>query len=102
MGRRHDEASVPASLHGRPEAIVIFNNLASLPSTTFKAPTSDEEKAALALTIDRTVRENAPAGWVGDPVREAQVINALFPILDRDCRATKMVFDIVNHQPGYQ
>lgn len=103
MDRRDDDdAHVPALLRGRVEAAVIFRNLGSLPSTRFKAPTDDETKAALALAIDRAVRENAPAGWVGDPVREAQVINALFPILDRDSKATRMVFDIVTHQPGYQ
>jgi len=34
---------------------------------------------ALALEIDKTMRERAPAGFKGDPPREAQVLNALFP-----------------------
>ena len=39
---------------------------------------------ALALEIDKTMRERAPAGWKGDPPREAQVLNALFPLMDRN------------------
>jgi len=89
-------------LHGRHEAAVIYNNLGSLPSATFKYPTADDDKAALALRIDLTVRENAPAGWYGDDAREAQVVNALFRILERDRTATEAVFEIVKNQPGYQ
>jgi type I restriction enzyme R subunit len=48
------------------------------------------------------VRENAPAGWLGDQAREAQVLNALYPVLERDRTATQAVFEIVKNQPGYQ
>lgn len=48
------------------------------------------------------MRENAPAGWYGDDAREAQVVNALFPILERDRTATEAVFEIVKNQPSYQ
>ena len=48
------------------------------------------------------MRENAPAGWYGDDAREAQVVNALFPIFERDRTATEAVFEIVKNQPGYQ
>jgi len=40
----------------------------------------------LALEIDRVMRQHAPAGWKGDQARESQVLNALFPLLDRSCR----------------
>ena len=30
------------------------------------------------------MRERAPAGWKGDQAREAQVLNALFPLLNRN------------------
>jgi type I restriction enzyme R subunit len=35
-------------------------------------------------------------------VREAQVLNALYPILGLDREATQAVFDIVKNQSGYQ
>jgi type I restriction enzyme R subunit len=45
--------------------------------------------------------ERAPAGWKGDQAREAQVLNALFPLLDRDRAATLALFEIIKNQPGY-
>ncbi len=53
------------------------------------------------MKIDVTVRERAPAGWKGDEIRERQVLNALFPMLDRDREATQALFDIIKNQPGY-
>ena len=47
-----------------------------------------DERVRLALEIDRVMRERAPAGWKGDQAREAQVLNALFPLLDRNREAT--------------
>jgi type I restriction enzyme R subunit len=93
--------NLPASLHGAEEAIVLFNNLADLPGNTFHCPEDDEAKAALAIKIDLAMREHAPAGWKGDEAREAQVLNALYPILARDRDATKALFEIIKHQPGY-
>ena len=100
LAARQPDEGVPAVLHGRHEAAVLYNNLGSIPATTFKYPTADEDRAALALQIDLAVREHAPAGWYGDQAREAQVLNALYPILDRDRDATQAVFDIVKNQPG--
>ena len=101
LAAKQPDADVPAVLHGNPEASVLFNNLASILATTFQCPTDHDKKAELALQIDMAVRENAPAGWRGDQAREAQVLNALFPILERDREATKAVFEIVKHQHGY-
>jgi len=53
------------------------------------------------MEIDRTMREQAPAGWKGDQARGAQVLNTLFPLLDRNREATLALFDLVKHQPGY-
>lgn len=53
------------------------------------------------MRIDRTVREQAPAGWKGDETRETQLANALFPLLERDRKATQALFDIIKEQPGY-
>ena len=102
LAQKQPDGGVPAVLHGKREAAVLYNNLDTIPATTFRYPTEEENRAALALRIDTAVREHAPAGWVGDQAREAQVKNALFPILDRDREATQAVFDIVKNQPGYQ
>ena len=56
---------------------------------------------ALALKIDRVMREQAPAGWSGDQARETQVQNALFPLLGRDRDATLALFELVKNQAGY-
>lgn len=91
----------PASLNGYAGAIVLYNNLASLPATTFQCPTDDEAKAKLALELDLAMREKAPAGWKGDDTRETQVGNALYPIMSRDREATRAILDIIREQPGY-
>lgn len=95
------DAGIPSALHGKREAIVVFNNLESLPSTVFQCPADSDAKASLALRIDVAVRESAPAGWKGDHARESLVVNALFPILNRDRDATRALFEIVKNQPGY-
>jgi type I restriction enzyme R subunit len=101
LGSKKPDAGIPAVLHGKREAAVIFNNLASINASTFACPTSDDDKAALALKIDMAVREKAPAGWKGDQAREAIVKNALFPLVERDREATQALFEIVKNQPGY-
>lgn len=101
LAAKQPQAGVPAPLHGRREALVLFNNLDSVAATTFVCPTDPDERAELALQIDRAIRERAPAGWKGDQAREAQVQNALFPLLGRDREATMAVFEIVKNQPGY-
>ncbi len=91
----------PPLLNGHPEAVILYNNLDVLPATDFKCPTSPEEKAKFSLLIDQTIREKAPAGWKGDAPREKQVLNALFPLLNRDREATKALFEIIKQQTGY-
>jgi len=98
---RRPEEGIPALLHGKHEAVVLFNNLGSIPTTSFQCPAGSDEKAELALKIDLTVRDRAPAGWKGDQTREAQVQNALFPLLERDREATTALFEIIKNQPGY-
>jgi type I restriction enzyme R subunit len=101
LAKKAPTAGVPAMLHGKPEAIVLFNNLATLPATTFQCPTDDDGKAKLAIEIDFAMRERAPAGWKGDDTREKEVLNALFPIMARDRTATQCIFEIIKNQPGY-
>lgn len=100
MAAKHT-GSHPHRLNGHPEAIALFNNLASIAATTFVCPADDDGKATLALELDQAMREQAPAGWKGDDTREKQVLNALFPILSRDRVATQAIFAIIKNQPGY-
>lgn len=104
---------VPVALHGNREAIAIYNNLPKIldagrdgSHVAEDAPEYDDgasldRRTALALEIDRAMRERAPAGWKGDPAREAQVLNALFPLMDRNRRVTQALFDLVRNLPGY-
>ena len=98
---RKETGSYPGVLKGNAIAVVLFNNLAILPATMFQCPEDEEAKARLALDLDFAVRENAPAGWKGDDIREKQVKNALFPLMSRDRNATAAVFEIIKNQPGY-
>jgi len=91
----------PAALNGHREATVLFNNLDSIAATTFQCPSDEAEKVKLALDIDTAMRGSAPASWRGDPAREAQVLNALFPLMGRDREATLAIFEIIKNQPGY-
>ncbi len=101
LARKQPDVGVPAVLHGKPEAMVLFRNLPSVPATTFHCPADDDGIAELALKLDLVMREHAPAGWKGDDAREKQVLNALFPLITRDRIATKAIFDIIKNQPGY-
>jgi type I restriction enzyme, R subunit len=101
LAKKVPTGGIPAALHGKPEATVLFNNLANIPVTTFRCPADEDGKAKLALEIDLVMREQAPAGWKGDDTREKQVLNALFPIMSRDRQATQAIFEIIKNQPGY-
>ncbi|HVZ65083.1 MAG TPA: type I restriction endonuclease subunit R [Lacunisphaera sp.] len=104
LAGKHPASGIPAELHGKPEAIVLFNNLPSILRPGQGNDSSSDlvqSTAALALEIDRAMREHAPAGWKGDETREKQVLNALFPIMSRDRKATLAIFEIIKHQPGY-
>ena len=101
LAAREPDEGVPSLLHGKREATVIYGNLDSLPHETFRSPSGDDERAELAAQIDLVVREQAPAGWKGDQAREAQVKNALFPVLAHDREATQALFEIIKNQPGY-
>ena len=100
---------VPSALHGRREATVVYNNLPEILAAAraradglAEAPAEfGDERLRLALEVDRVMREQAPAGWKGDQAREAQVLNALFPLLDRNREATLALFELVKNQPGY-
>jgi type I restriction enzyme R subunit len=109
LATKQSDDGTPAALHGRREATVIYNNLPRIlaagrgwpDAVAEPSPTQDDALVKLALEIDRTIRERAPAGWKGDETRERQVLNALFPLLDRNREATQALFEIVKNQPGY-
>ena len=109
LAARELDDDAPAALLGRREAMVIYNNLprilaAGRPRADRTAESSSEygdDRLKLALEIDRVMREQAPAGWKGDQAREAQVLNALFPLLDRNREATLALFELIKNQPGY-
>ena len=101
LGRKQPTDDIPAVLYGKPEAIVLFNNLATLPATTFQCPEDPDKKAAIALKLDQAMRDRAPADWKGDEIRENQVLNAIFPIMSKDRAATQAIFEIIKNQSGY-
>jgi type I restriction enzyme R subunit len=108
LAAKQPDEGVPAALHGKREATVIYNNLPRILAgrdgeAAVVEPRADyaDELLRLALEIDRVMRERAPAGWKGDQAREAQVLNALFPLLNRDRDATLALFELIKNQPGY-
>lgn len=109
LAAKQPEEGVPAVLHGKREATVIYNNLprilaagrAGADGMAEPSAEDGDERVGLALEIDRVMRERAPAGWKGDQAREAQVLNALFPLLNRNREATLALFELIKNQPGY-
>jgi type I restriction enzyme R subunit len=108
LAEKQPEAGVPTALHGKREATVIYNNLPRIlmfgsggSRVADGAVDLETKLSELALQIDLVMRERAPAGWKGDQAREAQVKNALFPLLDRNRDATLALFELVKNQPGY-
>jgi len=99
---------LPAALKGHREAAVLYQNLPAIlgaeqpPNTAAEsAPPYPGEFVALALQLDRAVRDHAPADWRGDPAREAQLLNVIFPLMKRNRAATMAIFEIIKNQPGY-
>jgi hypothetical protein len=109
LAKKLHTEGVPAALHGKPEAIVIFNNLSLILTGEMSWEVADEDPAdtekriSLVLEIDLTMREKAPSGWKEDidGPRGKQVLNALFPMMNQDRRATLALFDLIKNQPGY-
>lgn len=109
LARSAPTNNIPSILHGNAAAIVLFNNLPTIIADPMSAlvqeegPTEIEGHAKLALEIDLAMREKAPAGWKEDidGPRGKQVLNALFPLMKEDRRATLALYDIIKNQPGY-
>jgi len=108
MATGQSSHNMPPELNGNPEATVIYNNLPDILAQSGPRDQLHETQTGfgnprlvLALRIDRTMREQAPAGWRGDDTREKQVLNALFPLLDRNRNATTALFEIIKNMRGY-
>jgi type I restriction enzyme R subunit len=106
MADKDTIAGVPAVLHGRPQAIVIYNNLSHILSgesarAAEESPDEPANRASLALRIDQAMREQAPAGFKGDEVKERIVRDLLYRLLEKNRPATIKLFDLIKNQAGY-
>jgi type I restriction enzyme R subunit len=102
-------SDVPIKLNGKAEAVVIYNNLPDILALTSTELIASEPEAEygnklihLALEIDRVMRENAPAGWRGDDAREKEVLNSLFPLVQKDRQVTQALFELLKNMNGYE
>ena len=48
------------------------------------------------------MRENAPASWRGDHARELQILNALFPIMQKNRDTTQALLELLKNMKGYE
>jgi type I restriction enzyme R subunit len=102
-------SDVPVKLKDKAEALVIYNNLPDILALTSTELIASEPEAEygsklihLALEIDRVMRENAPAGWRGDDAREKEVLNSLFPLVQKDRQVTQAIFELLKNMNGYE
>lgn len=102
---RQPADDLPAAIHGKPTVAVVYRNLPQIlgiaNARAEEARSQQPGLLELALEIDRVMREYAPAGWRGDHARESQVLNALFPLMDRNRAATQALFELLKNQPGH-
>lgn len=104
----HASEDTPKELAGNRPALVLYKNLPDV----LDDGASDQQAADnrgqymdprvhLALLIDSAMREKAPAHWKGDEVKERQVGNVLFELMNRDRAATKRLLDLIRNMDGY-
>ena len=100
----HSLGNHPICLDAAPRSIVLYNNMASLPTSgKFVCPSDDEERAQLTLKLDRAMVEYAPVGWRAEPdgPRGRQVQNTLYNLLSKDRLATRAMFNLLLNQVAY-
>lgn len=109
MSKGQNTLDVPNKLQGKTDATIIYNNLPDILSHSEQLLIAEEpiveygdKLVHLALEIDRAMHELAPAGWRGDETREKQVLNALFPIMQRDRNVTLALFELIKNMKGYE
>lgn len=95
------EGETPEAVKKSPFAVTVFNNLASLRGESFACPEDAEEKAALALKIKEVMDKKAPDNWRGVPTRENIILGELYPLLNKDEKATRALFEIIKAGPFY-
>lgn len=113
LGGDNDSPNIPGPLIGKPDAIAIYRNMPEVAAAVTE--TDDglvrEEKdddgygdknLERSMKIDRVMEKEANADWKGDPAREAQILNALAPIMDNDKEATLAIFEVIKQQSGYE
>jgi type I restriction enzyme R subunit len=101
-------SGLPIALQGNREATTLYNNLIDIVEAGGESHVNDEAKLALdaerlnlALKLDLLIRDEAPAGWKGDEVKERVVQNLIHRALGKSREATLAVFELVKNQPGY-
>lgn len=106
-GKGH--AAPPDALADNREAQTLFNNMPDIlalapPTWEISDPNkrTTNDLVQITLEIDRAMREQAPAHWKGDTVKERQILNALHPILGKSPEATTALFELIKQQEGYQ
>ncbi len=109
MSKGQNTNEVPNKLQGKTDATIIYNNLPEILSHSEQLLIAEEpiveyggKLVHLALEIDRAMHELAPAGWRGDDTREKQVLNALYPIMQRDRNVTLALFELIKNMKGYE
>jgi type I restriction enzyme R subunit len=103
LAAKQPDGGVPAVLHGKPEAVVLFNNLASLPATSFRYPSAADDRQGRSGAEDRPGHARARAGGlVRRPGARGAGTECAVPAPGPDRTATQAMFEIIKHQPGYQ
>jgi len=105
IGNKDFQHDVPKVLNGNKNAAVIYRNLSDLIIENINIFNNSNENhlkkndilAKLSIDIDVVMREQAPSGWRGDDAREAQVLNFLFPLLNRNRADTHRVFEFLKN-----
>jgi type I restriction enzyme R subunit len=107
-GKGADNDRLPIALRGNKEAAVLYSNLPDVLAAVTENNMVAKQPAAYgdvclyrALSLDKAIRDKAPSNWKGDPAREAQVLNAIFPIMNNNKAATLAIFEIIKNQPVY-
>ena len=62
---------------------------------------AEKGEEVIIMRHNKPVAKIVPLHAKGDPAREAQVLNAIFPIMKKNRAATQAIFEIIKNQPGY-
>ncbi|MCL2887524.1 MAG: restriction endonuclease subunit R, partial [Betaproteobacteria bacterium] len=110
LHERQSDSDEPPFLRGNTAALALYRNLPDilLEETPWKDGIQeqradyDDPIALLAQRIDHVMRQDAPAGWRGDEVKERTVKNFLYREMARNDAVTLRLFEFLKNQPGYR